>query len=117
VVAIDHRNDGTRAAGSHVFDWKLPIRVGVTPFVLGGSLDYDPPPKSRFNPPLIIPLAADALAGAIVCGGDRFQAGFVAGLSLDGKHTITRPPSSPTGDPLPALGPAETGVVGSARSA
>ena len=48
----------------HIFDWKLPIRVGGTPVVLAGSLDYEPPPGSRFNPLLSIPLAELALAGA-----------------------------------------------------
>lgn len=32
--------------------------------MLVGSLDYAPPPQGRFNPLLIIPLAALALAGA-----------------------------------------------------
>jgi hypothetical protein len=50
----------------HVFDWKLPIRVEGTPVVLVGSLDYTPPPKCRFNPLLIVPLAALAVVGAAV---------------------------------------------------
>jgi hypothetical protein len=50
----------------HVFDWKLPIRIGGAPVVLVGSLDYEPPPKSRFNPLLIVPLAALAVVGAAV---------------------------------------------------
>jgi hypothetical protein len=48
----------------HVFDWKLPVRVGGEPVVLVGSLDYAPPPKSSFNPLLILPVAALALVGA-----------------------------------------------------
>jgi hypothetical protein len=50
----------------HVFDWKLPIRIGGAPVVLVGSLAYEPPPKSRFNPLLIVPLAALAVVGAAV---------------------------------------------------
>lgn len=49
----------------HVFDWTVPGRAGSEPLAIKGSLDYQPPPKSSFNPILIAPLAALALAGAI----------------------------------------------------
>lgn len=48
----------------HVFNWKLPLLVSGEKVVVSGSLDYQPPPKSRFNPVLIVPLAALAVAGA-----------------------------------------------------
>jgi hypothetical protein len=58
-----------RAAGGkphHVFDWELPLRVGGAPVALLGRLDYQPPPDSRFDPLMIVPLAALALAGAVL---------------------------------------------------
>jgi MYXO-CTERM domain-containing protein len=48
----------------HVFDWTVPITVGGTEVELRGSLDYEPPPPSRFRPVLIVPLAAVAVLGA-----------------------------------------------------
>jgi hypothetical protein len=50
----------------HVFDWNVPGSVEAQPLAIRGSLDYEPPPKSSFNPILIAPLVALALAGAIV---------------------------------------------------
>jgi hypothetical protein len=49
----------------HVFDWSVPGSAGGEPLAIGGSLDYQPPPKSSFNPILIAPLAALVLAAAI----------------------------------------------------
>ena len=49
----------------HVFDWSVPGTVGGQPLAIRGSLDYMPPPKSSFNPILIAPVVALALAGAI----------------------------------------------------
>lgn len=48
----------------HVLDWRLRLTVGGSPVELRGSLDYLPPPESRFRPILIVPLAGLALAGA-----------------------------------------------------
>ncbi len=50
----------------HIFDWSVPVRVGDRKVALKGSLDYEPPPSSRFRPLLIVPLAGIALAGAAV---------------------------------------------------
>jgi len=49
----------------HVFDWKVPGTVSGQPLAIAGSLDYEPPPESSFNPILIAPVVALALAGAI----------------------------------------------------
>jgi hypothetical protein len=49
----------------HVFDWNVPGRVAGEPLAIRGTLDYQPPPKSSFNPILIAPLVALALAGGI----------------------------------------------------
>ena len=49
----------------HVFDWIVPGSAGSEPLAIEGSLDYQPPPNSSFNPILIAPLVALALAGAI----------------------------------------------------
>ncbi len=49
----------------HVFDWTIPGRVGGEAFAIRGSLDYEPPPASSFNPILITPVVALALAGGI----------------------------------------------------
>ena len=49
----------------HVFDWNVPGSVGSQPLLISGSLDYQPPPKSSFNPILIAPLVALALAGGV----------------------------------------------------
>jgi hypothetical protein len=49
----------------HVFDWNVPGSVGSEPLMISGSLDYKPPPKSSFNPSLIAPLVALALAGGV----------------------------------------------------
>jgi MYXO-CTERM domain-containing protein len=48
----------------HVFDWTVPVTVGSQPVRLLGSLDYEPPPPSRFRPVLIVPLVAVAVLGA-----------------------------------------------------
>lgn len=34
----------------HVFDWKVPARLGAKPLVIAGSLDYKPPPNSIPKP-------------------------------------------------------------------
>lgn len=47
----------------HVFDWRIRLTVDGRPVALRGSLDYEPPPESRFRLVLIAPLAALALAG------------------------------------------------------
>jgi hypothetical protein len=49
----------------HVFDWNVPGTIGGEPLAIRGSLDYEPPPASSFNPILIAPLVALALAGGI----------------------------------------------------
>ena len=49
----------------HVFDWTVPGRVGGEPLAIRGTLDYKPTPKNSFNPILIAPLVALALAGGI----------------------------------------------------
>ena len=49
----------------HIFDWTVPGSVGGRPLAIRGSLDYKPPPSSSFNPILIAPLVALALAGGI----------------------------------------------------
>jgi hypothetical protein len=49
----------------HVFDWNVPGNVAGEPLAIRGSLDYQPPPKSSFNPILIAPIVALALAGGI----------------------------------------------------
>ena len=49
----------------HVFDWNVPGSVGGQPLAIRGTLDYKPPPKSSFNPILIAPVVALALAGGI----------------------------------------------------
>ena len=49
----------------HVFDWTVPGAVGGEPLAISGSLDYEPPPASGFNPVLIAPVVALALAGGV----------------------------------------------------
>ena len=49
----------------HVFDWTVPGTAAGEPLAIEGTLDYEPPPASRFNPILIAPLVALALAGGI----------------------------------------------------
>ena len=49
----------------HVFDWTVPGAVGGEPLAISGSLDYEPPPASGFNPILIAPVVALALAGGV----------------------------------------------------
>ena len=49
----------------HVFDWNVPGSLGGQPLAIRGSLDYRPPPQSSFNPILIAPVLALALAGGI----------------------------------------------------
>jgi hypothetical protein len=49
----------------HVFDWAVPGTAGAQALAIRGSLDYRPPPASGFNPLLIAPLVALALAGGI----------------------------------------------------
>ncbi len=50
----------------HVFDWQVSGTAGATPLAINGSLDYTPPPASSFDPLLIAPLVALALAGGIL---------------------------------------------------
>jgi hypothetical protein len=50
----------------HIFDWSVPGSVGGETLAISGSLDYAPPPTSSFNPVLIAPVLALALAGGIV---------------------------------------------------
>jgi hypothetical protein len=50
----------------HVLDWTVPGTVGGEPLAIRGSLDDEPPPASSFNPILIAPIVALALAGGIV---------------------------------------------------
>ncbi len=57
----------------HVFDWNVPGTVGGQPLAIRGSLDYQPPPTSSFNPILILPLVALALAGGIFWWARRRQ--------------------------------------------
>ncbi len=49
----------------HVFDWNVPGTAGGKPLAIRGTLDYQPPPAESFNPILIAPVVALALAGAI----------------------------------------------------
>jgi hypothetical protein len=49
----------------HVFDWVVPGTVDGDELAIRGSLDYEPPPESTFNPILIAPVVALALAGGI----------------------------------------------------
>jgi hypothetical protein len=53
-------------APHHIFDWAVPIRVGAQASSLTGTLDYSPPPRSRFSPMLLLPLGALVVAGAAV---------------------------------------------------
>jgi hypothetical protein len=50
----------------HVFDWTVPGQVGSRPLAIAGSLDYAPPPSSRFSPLLIVPLVALGAAGVFL---------------------------------------------------
>lgn len=47
-----------------VFDWTVRGELDGEPLMIRGQLDYEPPPESRFNPILIVPIAALALVGA-----------------------------------------------------
>ena len=58
----------------HVFDWNVPGRVAGARLAIRGSLDYQPPPESSFNPILIAPLVALALAGSIFWWARRRRA-------------------------------------------
>jgi hypothetical protein len=49
----------------HVFDWTVPGTIDGDELAIRGSLDYEPPPDSGFNPILVAPVAALALAGGI----------------------------------------------------
>jgi hypothetical protein len=48
----------------HVFNWTVPGQIGGKPLAIRGRLDYTPPPESRFQPILIVPLVALVLSGA-----------------------------------------------------
>jgi hypothetical protein len=48
----------------HVFAWTVRGELGGEPLAIRGRLDYTPPPESRLEPLLLVPLAALALAGA-----------------------------------------------------
>ena len=50
----------------HVFDWTVPGTAAGAALAIRGSLDYEPPPASSFDPLLIAPVVALALAGAVV---------------------------------------------------
>lgn len=52
-----------KRAPHHIFDWQVPLEVDGQQAALKGSLDYEPPPASRFKPALIVPLAALGLTG------------------------------------------------------
>jgi hypothetical protein len=48
----------------HIFDWTVRGEVASAPFTIRGRLNYSPPPERQFNPILIVPLVALALAAA-----------------------------------------------------
>ena len=50
----------------HVFDWTVPGGVDGQPLAIRGSLDYQPAPKSSFNPLLVAPPVALLLAAAVI---------------------------------------------------
>jgi hypothetical protein len=58
----------------HVFDWTVPGRVDGQPLAIRGTLGYEPAPESRFNPILLVPLVALALAGGIFWWARRGRA-------------------------------------------
>ena len=58
----------------HVFDWTVPGTAGGERLAIEGSLDYKPPPASSFNPILIAPVVALALAGGIFWWARRRRA-------------------------------------------
>ena len=62
----------------HVLDWDVPGSVGGEPLAIKGSLDYQPPPSSSFNPILIAPVVALALAGGIFWWARRRRDGVAA---------------------------------------
>jgi hypothetical protein len=47
----------------HVFAWTIPGTIDGRPLEIRGSLDYEPPPESRFRRLLLLPLVALVLAG------------------------------------------------------
>ena len=55
----------------HVYDWKVPGTVGGEPLTIAGRLDYAPPPDDGFNPLLIAPVVALALAGGDLLVGEE----------------------------------------------
>jgi hypothetical protein len=50
----------------HVFDWTVPGTIDGEELAIRGSLDYEPPPASSFDPILIAPVVALALAGGVI---------------------------------------------------
>jgi hypothetical protein len=60
-----------RDRAHHVFDWNVPGTIGDEPLAIRGSLDYEPPPASSFNPILIAPVVALVLAGGVFWWGRR----------------------------------------------
>lgn len=49
----------------HIFDWKVPAAENGKKFLIAGSLDYKPPPKSGFPTGLVIALATLVGVGLI----------------------------------------------------
>ena len=56
---------GARISRSTSSTGPCPGAVGGEPLAISGSLDYEPPPASGFNPVLIAPVVALALAGGV----------------------------------------------------
>jgi hypothetical protein len=50
----------------HVFDWSVPGELDGERFAIRGTLDYEPPPSSRFSWIWAAPLALLAAAGAVL---------------------------------------------------
>ena len=49
----------------HVFDWKVPGRLGGKPLLIAGTLDYAPPPGQTFPTLLLLPLALLVVGGGL----------------------------------------------------